>query len=481
MNKILITLILIFVYFSDVVSEQAEFEERYIKTLAQTLQCSMKEGSDQIWPGFHLANQPLVFHFQNGHVYAFGLKTFSPIWEKRECGQFPFLFSAKYPNDLPPLHPFFPFESKRVFVMNLDHGNETPYLPLLTSIHERFHLHQFRFFYKERVVEAKLADYQNGDLLTWMEMEHRLLTSFLLANDQSKLHYLKDYLAISQLRRRSLHSDSIKWENHQQKMEGLADYVSVKTFQIFSTIPQFKAEEFLLEMRRRKNKDIVNAQDALKGRHYFVGAVLGWALDFCAVEHWKLKIEKEGISLQNMLENLFEMKEEEIITRCNRLRIDLDWNEIRQQIEQQMEKEKKEKEEVVQVFTELEGVVVKMGTPSGHMSAGGSHEKSYQVDRAKVLVADTSVATSQDQTWILRFHSIPLIFEEQNGDRLFKLHPQTLLYLNGNAISLQSLMEENQKELPFRSLAIHHEHCELSSQRPGKVCVEENKITFKFY
>lgn len=482
MNKILIAFILFFIDFSDLASEQSDFEERYMTTLARTLQRSMREGSGQIWPGFHLTNQPLVFHFQNGHVYAFGLQSHSSFWENREIAHLPALFTSEYPDDLPPLHPSFPLEGERVFVMDLDHGNDTPFLPLLTSVHERFHLHQFRSFYKEKVVEANLSDYQKSDLLTWMEMEHRLLTSFLLANKrETRLHCIKDYLAISHLRRQSLHPASIIWEDHQQKMEGLADYVSVKTFQIFSTIPDFKAEDFLLEMRQRKNKDIVNAEDALKGRHYFVGAVLGWALDFCAADGWKFQIEKGNISLQEMLENALEMTEEERAARCNRLRIDLDSKEIRQRIEQQMEKEKKEKESIVQVFTELEGIKIKMGTPSGHMSAGGSHQKSYQVDRVKAFVADTSVATSQDQTWVLRFHSIPLIFEEQNGDRFFKLHPQTLLYLNGKEVSLQNIVQGNQKELPFRTLSMTHEHCELISQRPGKLYIEGYEIIFTFH
>lgn len=463
-------------------SEETELEERYIETIALTFHGFAKEGSDAIWPRFHLTDRPAVFHFQNGHVYGFGLTSFSPVWEKRYIHQSFVLFSSEYQTTLPPLQPHFPFEGQRAFVMSLDQGARSPYLPLLTFVHERFHLFQFRAFPKEKVVEAEIADYQNVDLLSLIELEHRLLTSFLKTEEKAgKLEYLKDFLAINQMRRQQLHPHTILWEDHQQKMEGLADYVSVKTFQVFPYIPNFKAEEFLLKMRGHKNGDIVNTQDAWKGRHYFVGAALAWALDLCDVQNWKLRIEKENISLQALLESVLTMTEEERNERILRVQERLQLEEIRGQIELVMEKEKKEKEEVLQEFEGLDGIVIHMGTPSGRMSSGGRHEKSCQVDRKKALMADTSVAATQDQLWTLRFYGIPLIFEEPNGDRMFKLHPRTRLQINGQEMSLHAILQGDQRELAFSSLSLKHEHCELESKRPGKLSVEEGMILFQFY
>lgn len=484
MLKYLILLLLLISSFKASADECPDLEERYIETMVLTFQGFARQGSEPIWPNFHLTDQPAIFHFQNGHVYALGLNSSASLWEKLMIQQFPVLFCSKYFGSLPPLQPAFPIERQRAFVISLDHGNDTgtPFLPLLTFIHERFHIYQFRTFYKEKVVEAEIADYQNADLLAFVELEHRILTSFLQVNEpEIKLQYLKDYLAISHMRRQLIHPHSVKWEDHQQKMEGLADYVSVKAFQIFPYIPHFNAEEFLLKMRQKKNGGVVTPQDAMKGRHYFVGAVLGWALDFCEVKDWKWRIEKENISLQIMLENILAMNEEEMKKRCLILQETLDWIGIRKQIEQKLESERKEKEKIIQVFTAQEGVVIRMGTPSGHMSSGGTHERIYQVDRKKALVADTSIATSQDQAWTLRFHRIPLIFEEQNGDRMFKLHLHTPLQLNGKQMSLQEILEGYQRELDFISLSLKHEHCELESKRPGKICIEENYISFKFY
>ena len=475
MSKYFILLILLFANCHLIAIEQIDLEKRYIETMALTFQAFTQEESQLIWPGFTLNDRPVVFHFQNGHLYAFGLRAHSPVWERGVIQNIPVLFSSRYPHVLPPLHPAFPMEREKAFVISLDHGQETSFLPLLTFIHERFHLYQFRFFYKEKVVEAELANYQNADLLAWIEIENRLLTSFLQTEDEElKRECLKNYLAVSQIRRQLLHPTSIKWEDHQQKMEGLADYVSLKTFQTFPSIPDFKAEEFLLEMRQRKNSGIVTTQDALKGRHYFVGATLAWALDFCNVIDWKWRVEKKNVSLHQMLEEALPMSDEEKEARSLHLQQAFDWGVIRQQIEEKLESDSQAKKEIVQAFAAQEGVIIRMGTPSGSMSAGGRHQKSYQVDRQKALIADTSVATSQDQTWTLRFHAIPLIFEEPNGDRLFKLSPDTVLQLNGEEISLHDILEKEQKEHPFLTLSLKHPHCELNSQRAGKLCVEED-------
>lgn len=481
MIKYLISILIILSSFKIFAQENQDLEERYIEAMALTFQGFEKEGGESIWPNFCLTDYPTIFHFQNKHLYAFGLNP-SSLWENRLIHHSPVLFLSHYPSSLPPLHPAFLFEKQRTFVMSLDHGKDNSFLPLLTFVHERFHIYQFQAFYKEKVVEAKLNDYQNPDLLAWIELEHHALTSFLQANEsETKIEHLKDYVAIGYLRRQFFHPYSIKWEDHQQKMEGLADYVSIKTFQKFPYIPHFNAEEFILKMRQKKNGAIVTTQDAMKERHYFVGAVLGLALDFCRAKDWKSRIEKEEISLHSMLENIFYMNESEKKERCLRLQQQVDWIGIRKHIEQKLESDRKQKEEIIQVFMAQEGVTIHMGTPSGHMSSGGTHERFYQVDQKKALMVDTSIATSQDQAWMLHFYNIPLIFEEQNGDRIFKLPLHTILFLNGKPMSLLELLESNQKQLPFLSLSLKHDYCKLTSKRSGEIFIKEEEISFKFH
>lgn len=457
-------------------------EKQEMETIALTFQGFAREGSEAIWPQFDLLDRPTLFHFSHGHVYAYGLKSPSHFWEKKIIQQLPLLFTSQFSGSLPLLHPAYLLENERAFLIGLDHGRDGSFIPLLTFIHERFHITQFECFDKERVVEADLSDYDNIEILALMEMEHILLTSFLQADDAKiKRNHLEDYVAMSHYRRQLLHSATLCWENHQQKMEGLADYVSVKTFEVFPFIPHFKAEDVLIEMRQKKHQGIVTTQDALKSRHYFVGAVLGRALDFCEVQKWKEWIQRRNISLQEILESVLKIDEQDLKERFFQLKESLGWKKIVLDIEENVYKEKKIHEEVMHSFIEREGVLIEMGTPSGPMSSGGSHQKKYQIDRQMVLMHDVSFATTQDQMWTLRFMAIPMIVEQLNGDRIFKLEGQTHLMLDGQIFSLEELVKNDQKEFKFHSLFLKHQYCELNSHRSGILSVKGTRVSFKFF
>lgn len=478
-NYLLLLILLFFNY--AFTAEKDNLENLYIKALALTFQGFEKGENELIWPHFRLTDKPIICHFRNGHVYAFGLVRYSSLWEKRLVQHYPILVCPHYPISLMPFNPDFSLEQQQVFIFGLN--DDPSFFPLLTLIHEYFHLYQFQFFYPEKVKEAVAEDYQNVDLLTWMELEHRLLVLFLQTqNSNGKLQYLKNYLAVSQTRRQHLHFNSIHWEDHQQKMEGLADYVSIKTFQIFSGIPFFNPEEFLLKMRHKKNKNpISSAQDRLKGRHYFVGAVLGWALDFCEVKDWKLKIEA-GASLQAILEEALYLPEREKQECLAEVQKTLNWKEIRKQVNQQLEKERKEKEEILKTFNSQDGIVLHIGIPSGHMSAGGRHQKSYQWGQKKVLLKDNSIAISQDQSWMLRFRNIPLVFEEEpSGMRIFKLQSDDIiLCLDNKELQIEEILKGDRQQIPFFSLSLKSQYCELDSKRSGILCIEKDNLLLKF-
>lgn len=311
-----------------------QWEERSIGIMDHIFRQFQEKGGQEIWPGFHLADQSILFHFQNRHAYAFGLNNPSDLWEPKMVEGNRVLYCSRYPNVLPLLHPHFRLGGEKVFVFHLNLVEDSPFLPLLTFIHERFHFHQFQFFQKEQVTPVEMSDYQDIDRLTAMEMEYRLLRSFLEATDQEmKQEYLKNFLAVSEMRRRALHPHSRQWEDHQQKMEGLADYVSVKTFQTFSTIPDFHPEKWLLKMKQMKNPGTITTQDAIKGRHYFVGAALGWALDYYNINDWKLKIEKEKLSLQQLLEETLPESHEQRKKRFFKLKVSSQWVKIQKEVE----------------------------------------------------------------------------------------------------------------------------------------------------
>lgn len=475
---------LIFIFLCCSTLGGADFEQRSIETLALTFQSFEEKGGDPIWPGFKPAGTPAVFHFNNGHVYAFGLKGPLPLWEKRFMNHYPFWYCPSHPASLVPLDPTFRIENQQAFVFCLDHGQEVSDMPLLTFVHERFHLHQFQYFQKGSAGRPMPSDYQTVDQLAWMELENRLLSHYLKTDDRKvKMQCLKDFIAVNKTRRLTMHAASVRWEDHQQMMEGLADYVSVKAFQTFSLIPSFKAEETLLEMREKKtagNPSLL--EDGIKGRHYFVGATLALALDDCGMKDWKKRMEAGSASLQQLLEISIGSDENGRRERAARVKQLFNWAAIRQNIALLLDQEQKEREQMASAFAKQEGVVINIGIPSGHMSAGGRHAKSCALGHGrKILVEDMSTASSEDQSWMLSFKKIPFVIEGQKGDRQFKMKPEAILQVDGNPMTLKTVLQKaSEKELSFSCIAFQTPFCELSSTRPGKITGQGNSLSLVF-
>lgn len=455
-------------------------EKKIIETLASTFQ-SFEEGKGEaIWPSFQLADKPTILHFAGGSMYAMGSSLELSSWEMQSYGNFPVLFHKEPSNQLPAFDTAYPLEGKEVVVFRLDQIESS--LSILTFIHERFHQYQFQNFEKEKVAPPVLADYQNPFILTWMELEQRLLALFLKAKtDDEKMEHIRNYLAVNKRRRLAIHPHSVRWENHQQKMEGLADYVSVKASQLIPELANIDAEKYLLEMRKKKNSGVIfTPQDAMKGVHYFEGAVIGWALDFYGVENWKKLIEKEKVSLFDLLSSYLQMNDDEMNERLARVKKEFQWEEIHHQIEKCFEQSREQSEKIIKTFIEQEGVSINIGIPSGRMSAGGHHQKAISMnDGQKALIEDSSLASTQDQTWTLRFTKIPLVFEEKNGRRCLKMNDRVEIELDGKMTSLANLLQGNQ-EMHFSSLSLKNDYCDLHSQRPGRILIEQGQIFLQF-
>lgn len=471
MHKIKKALFLIFVSFS--IPLFADFEQQSIEKLALTFRAFEEKGSDQIWPGFNPGETPAVFHFSNGHLYGFGLQGECPLWEKKLVKGQKVLFCPSHPANLTPLDPSFSIENQKAFIFSLDHENDHSDLPLFTFIHEHFHTHQFKYFKNIGGGRPIAADYQTADQLGLIELENRLLTQYLLTGTKDRL---KDYVAVNQSRRMHMHPSSIAWEDNQQRMEGLADYVSVKTFAEFPVTSFSDPKMAILVMREKKTVGSPSlVEDAIKGRHYFVGAVIALALDEMGIS-WKDRIAEGNISLQKLLENSLGVPTNHLTSIMKQF----NWNEIKVKIDLELQQQNQVKEQLLSEFDRQEGIRMSILMPKGPMATGGRHEKSCRIDdRHKILVKDISVSTTQDQTWQLSFKEIPFLIEDQKGNRFFKIDRNLILLIDGEKFDLRQILTRDQI-LPFTSLFFQNESCELQSNKSGKIIVQDGALTLVF-
>ena len=467
--KIIFRLLSILIIFNKILIAS---EASDIKILSNTFQSYNSPISEKVWPGFRLNEMPTVIHFKNGHAYAFHLSHFSHLWKQEFIEGYPVAFSKNQEALTKiPLHPHYNIEGTPCFIYSMNHGGGADF-SLFTFVHERFHIHQFRFF--ENLNEANqsyYADHHQLDNLAMMELELRLLTQYLLSSEVEKELYLKQFCAVNETRRSRLKVPSVRWEDHQQRMEGMADYVSLKTFQVFDHLENFNVEAKLLEMRARKKSSSLY-QDITRGRHYFVGAVIGFALDFCHIHEWKKSVSQGTKSLAQLLMEAYPMTTYEKQIYLAKAIDEFDYRSIKETLREKILEEKKALGDLKETFAEQEGVVVSVSRPHQHSTSGGRYKKSYHFEKTKVFIEEISTAMSLDQQWKLSFDSVPLIFEDNQGNRTFKMEAESQFILNERVMALSDI----KRPIHFSSLSFKSQHSELKTTQPGVIYPANNGL-----
>lgn len=474
-----------FLFFCNLQSENKEEleEQKHVINLVQTFEVFELEKANQIWPAFTLSDSPSIIHFSNGHIYSFYMAS-NQKWKSKTINQYSVLFSEQDHWGVTKImmHPNFSVDGKPTFVFRFDNGKkqEKDNLSLLTFVHERFHLHQFAHFVPQERRSAQYEDEWMEDNHILAELEHQLLKDFILSSNESeKMEYLKDFIAINKTRLSRLNPSSIDWEDNQQRMEGLADYVSLQTFEIFPELNPISIPDVLLEMRDKKTGVVYSLiNDIIKSRHYFVGAILGFALDFCGVD-WKKEVEK-GASLREILHREVNISSNEVEERFLKLSHSKDFESMKNRVSEKLKKEKDEKDEMLEGFYQSSGVPVYLGRPKQSISGGGNNRKNCNLGQGHLLAQyDTSFSSTKDQKWKLRFKQIPFIFEDPLGSRIFKIEKETVLKIDDNSISVQDL-QASDHSYHFKSIEWKSEHCEFEANYPGYLYSKEGKIYIKF-
>jgi hypothetical protein len=464
-------------------SEDEKIEERQIAILASTFHYFDHQQKDQVWPLFSLLSYPAIFHFKNGHLYGFGFKQPLSYWKTKIAHPIPVLFKSDPQEPLlqVTLDPFYLIEEKPAFVFGLIHEEDFDFKHLLLFIQEKFRVFQSTMFKPEQKQKVKKSDYQNTSQLAWIELENRLLTRALetpLAEERRS--FLKDYLAVNQKRRQQLSRESIQTEDSQQRMEGLAAYVSLRSYQIFPAMPQFDFEKMVLKLRAQTLiKQPTLPYDAMEKRHVFVGTVLGWALDLYAQPNWKYAIQYRQFTLQQLLERALTISLPEREKRLDYLKNQEEWRTLQQQIQWQLEKEKMNDQRVMELFDQKEGYIVWLGLPSIPTYTKGYQRQLSQVHHLKVLKEVTLLCTTHNSLWRLSLKNAPLCIEEQTGERAFKVPLGLKLVVDGQELTFKTMQQLPQPIL-FRTLTWKNSLCDFETICSGRIFIQPQTLQISF-
>jgi hypothetical protein len=277
-----------------------------------------------------------------------------------------------------------------------------------------------------------------------MQLEERIMGSFL---QEQKAYVLRDYLAIHQMRQALIAPASVAWENHQQTMEGLADYISYRFFDVFPHFPNYSGNRKLAQMLKNYAMDPNISERALKWRHYGVGASLGYALDFLQAKEWKQKIEK-GEDLNSLLSQSLSMTPEEILERFEYITLACHFTELRQHVQKVVTQFENELKDLRNSYRKQSGTIVQIGHPShSSISGGGMTGRTlYLADGTTISVQDSSTMATQENQWMMQTRQVPYLFQTPEGLRELKVEDDVDLDIDGQTISLKTLVQTHAKK-----------------------------------
>ncbi len=419
---------------------------------------SLYQSENLGWPGLKWHEAPLVLTFEDGEVYALGIQQPSEVWEEKKLGNAKLLFAKddRFGALKLKMHPYFEIDGEKAFLFHMSSPRSVKVLA-----HEWFHRFQIENFGEDETGPSNgYRQHLNGENVALMALEEELLREFI---QTGRLESVREYVAIHRERVKYLDDESIAWEEMQLRMEGLADYVAAKMLGLEKEILAKSNEETLVE-------------NAMKWRHYGVGAALGVALDALGVEGWKEKVQK-GASLNRLLSERFSGKDEELVTSVKKR---LNFKRKRKKVLKQVGDYVAKLDSLQNAFDEGEGVKIRVGSLWGvGVSGGGRSEAIYYLeDGSQVSVNDKSISTSMDGRWSFATKEQSTLYQRQGGYREVKAVTNFTIKLDGLTFQHEG---EEPKEYLFTDLMIDSKEVGFKAQEaPGVLVVNGSRVRIEF-
>lgn len=461
-----------------------EEEHRIVDMLARMI--TELEQTPAIWPNYFLREHPLAIVFNSGHIYAFNLKNPSSVWEESSFSQQKVFFSSLDHWGLSRLQmqSDFSIDGESAFVFHFDLIKGNPLEPMLNLLHDRFHIHQYQHFQNPHITANGYLDHFNVLNIAWMQIEEMILADFLnaqLDSERSYLHkasHLNDFIIVHRLRQRLLKPASIAWEAEQQRLQGTADYIALKSMERIWNLSTFSGVERLLASLEAPGLNEEILERTMVWRNHAVGAALCYALDFLEVPKWKERLSDENISLSLLLESIVEIKEEEMMPRIEKIKGRYTFDSVQTHIIQAMEEYGEEVAELMGEYAEMEGVEVEFcRREKEEKSREGSSLYTYYLnDGSALTLADTSTHRDKDSTWSLRTFGAPMVRKQLEGSFLLKLEEGAQVKIDGDILPLSTLVAQKSSRT-FKELAIRGLHCEFHSiGSPGRLYIHDGRL-----
>lgn len=432
----------------------------------------LQNSQSYAWKGLNWQAAPIIISLPEGRLYAFNFTTKDSRWKEisKSNAKPSVLYAEKDHWGIShyKMQPWMEIEGQAAFVlqMNFIAGVERD---LFVFAHERFHRHQMEHFKSIRSSREYL-DHLNVENLTLMRLEEDLLRAFVKSQDkQEKLQFLQDFNAVHQSRYALIESDSKVWEENQMRMEGMADYVASRLNGGADYLPIEKLDS-----------DEPFIDKAIKWRYYFVGAAIGYALDFLEVNEWQTAVEN-GAELSEHLKRA--LPQDDHASRLEKVKHNFNFTARQQQIGQTVTDYLTLIQNLHQSYDAQPGIRFFLDHPPNMgISGGGSSDNNYFLsDGSTVHLNDASVNASTDGHWKLETFTAPYFFKHTNGLKEIKIPHTCSITLNNTPIHLPTLLSSPPREYPFNELTLTSDVIELSSHdHAGSLVTDGDTVLIRY-
>lgn len=456
-----------------------EQELNSVQTIANILSFAKSTRGQRVWPGFQLAESPVVLWFDNGHVYALNMKgkrgwksIILPLGTQ-------VLFSSvdRWGVTNVQMNPEFEVEGQKAYVFHMDLIKGDPFLPFFVFVHERFHPYQEANF--EETPPGEYKDHLNAENLALMHLEGELLVEFLQSSDaEDKLEILKDFVAVHKERLNQLDEESRLWENHQQSIEGLADYVGLRTME--RTGMRMFAQMHLLMTMRSHVEDPNITELSIKRRHYGVGATLAYALDYLHVKGWKKQVQN-GKALDDLLVEALGLTDVDTTQRLADVKKEFKYSDLKDDIVAEAKEYSEEIAFLLNDYRSQKGLTLRIAKPKDNPVSGGGMDKRmlYLADGSILSVENQSDSSTADRKWTMTL-DVPYVFQDKDGVHEFKVDKDSKISIDNEPYLVGQLLTQEDKEIPFDSLTWEGQNGKFTAKCPGVLKTEQGKVCISF-
>lgn len=433
------------------------------------------------WPSFKFSELPTLVHFANGHIYAIGLNSTDSRWSKLSFEGHHVLFSEVdyWGISNVTLTPAFPIEGKIAYVFKLDFKGQVSESTFITFLHERFHAHQFMHFSNLGLQSSlKYSAHTNEENVALIALENSILKNWM---SNRSVEMLKDFLAVNALRLKLLDKESMAWEESQQRMEGLADYISWKISEKSELIT---LSNLKTRLQSDSEKYFSLTQDGIdnviKWRHYLVGALLGEALDLYGPKNWKDTTEKKGQSSIDILRNSVQLNESEKGTRVVQAKRNYKYDDLKTEVKTSISKYLSLIQTHTKEFSSLPGIQLAIGNSNeANCSGGGYSERTFYLSNGGKLDLSTSGYHSCGKTIKADYKNIPILFTEPRAIRL-KINADTQITIGSHSVTARDILRAKDTQA-FENIKLTSPDFNFESTGlRGKIRVDQNQLVLEF-